>query len=135
MDRRSFAALVAITLAVGACKSGAMDSAKEDFAKKYTCPEDRVEARIREDVTATQVYNRKPSTPPAEVASDPARLALWRKQQSDSAARDNDGHHVVEVRGCGHHELDACGYVAHHASTSSPWMCMTYEYPPGVKKW
>jgi hypothetical protein len=125
---------VAMMLVLAACKSGAMDSAKEKFSQKYSCPEDSVEARVREDVTPTQLHNKKKDVPPAEVAADPKRLALWQKQQSDREARD-DNDHVVEARGCRHQEIYSCGYASQHANTSSPWLCMQYDYPPGVKKW
>jgi hypothetical protein len=130
----TFASCLAMTLASVAGKSGAMDSAKENFAKEFTCPDDRVEARVREDVTATQLAGRKEPAPPAVVAADPARLALWRKEQSEREERDNRDH-VVEVRGCGHEQTYKCGYATQHASTSSPWMCVTCKYPAGITKW
>ncbi|HEY6462597.1 MAG TPA: hypothetical protein VIY73_20655 [Polyangiaceae bacterium] len=127
--------LVLLLLALGACKSGAMDGAKETFAAKYTCPEGRIEARVREDVTETQLANRKKQTPPAEVAADPGRLALWQKQEAEKEKRANAGQVIVEARGCGHEVIYSCGYASQHASTSSPWLCMSYDYPPSVKKW
>jgi hypothetical protein len=123
---------VAVTLALAACKSGVIDGAKEKFSQKYTCPEDSVEARLREDVTATQLQNRKRDAPSAEVAADPPRLALWKKEQSESEARDKNDH-VVEARGCGHLEIYSCGYATQHASTT--WSTRSAPREHGCWEW
>ncbi len=115
--------------------SGAMDSAKEDFSKDYTCPVSRVEARVRKDVKPSTLSPFKKKEPSAKIKEDPARLAMWNKEQEDKDAQTDDGQTVVEVRGCDNTVLYSCGYASQHSSTSSPWMCMKKAYPDGVTKW
>jgi hypothetical protein len=73
---------------------------------------------------------KKPSTPPADVAHDPQRLALWQQQQEQSRAFEDQGQTVFEVRGCNYEELDRCSRMKSGSS-----FCMSMDYPPGVDRW
>lgn len=108
----AFAACFSILLANAGCQR-LSSGAREDFAQRYSCPDDRVEARLREDLRATDVLGiaADASAPSAEVMKDPARLAKWQQDQArrresrSSAYVDYD---VFEVTGCGHTDLLAC---------------------------
>lgn len=82
--------------------------ARETFSKSKSCPLDRVTARERPDLSAYDVIFGKRATPPPEVAKDPARLALWQKQQDESRRAWDAAQSVVEVEGCGERALAMC---------------------------
>ncbi|WP_437977625.1 hypothetical protein WMF11_12400 [Sorangium sp. So ce295] len=91
--------------------------AGEDFAKRYSCPEDRVEVRARTDVKWGTVVlgGRSPEAPPAEVKDDPGRLAKWNADRAEKDAETRkrlDDLDVFQVIGCGHDELVACAHPA-----------------------
>jgi len=119
--------LVALSIGAGGCQSLAT-GAKEAFAKKYSCPADRVVVRKRGDVRPSQIYldnDWTPGTPPEEVASDPGRLSVWRRERAKSRQQRIDSYDhrfnhsitVFEVGGCGHTAFMGCyhpqrGYAA-----------------------
>jgi hypothetical protein len=90
--------------------------AKEDFAKKFSCPEEQVTVKDRKDLNADDVLERdrkprKKDVAPPEIASDPARLAKWTKDRDDAEAARRSFHSsydVLEVAGCGHKNLVVC---------------------------
>lgn len=87
--------------------------AREDFGRRYSCPDDRVTVKSREDLQADQVLGlRLPEPqPPAEVKSDPGRFAKWqadRAQDRTRMAALNEHYEVFEVSGCGHTDVVAC---------------------------
>ncbi|MGK3995561.1 hypothetical protein [Sorangium sp. So ce1024] len=108
--------ITSVILSSAGCKR-LKTGAREDFAKRHSCPEDRVEVIERDDVKwSTVVFGAGPQeTPPDEVKSDPGRLAKW---NADRAAKDAemratlDDLDVFQVRGCGHDELVACAHPA-----------------------
>jgi hypothetical protein len=104
-------------------------TAKKAFAQSFTCPDDRVELRQRSDIKGSMFNTHTP--PSDEVKADPARYAIWQKQQ-DEADRfaDSGGNYGVfffDVRGCGHQVLykcsnkPSCGEVKYPAAVSSVW--------------
>ncbi len=107
------AAGLACALGLGACASLG-DGAAAQFSQRYTCPETHMRVVRRSDLDAAAVVRlwhaetgTKPATPPADVAADPARLALWEQQRAqalDSLAAGD----AFEISGCGHHELTVC---------------------------
>jgi hypothetical protein len=87
--------------------------AREEFARAYSCPEDRVVIKPRPDVRWSTVLFPQlgKSAPPPEVAADPERLAKWKKDQSDADARTAesfDSYDVFEGSGCDHDVLLGC---------------------------
>jgi hypothetical protein len=52
---------------------------REAFSQQYSCPIDSITSKDRPDVHAAQF--EKSATPPADVAADPARLAVWQANQ------------------------------------------------------
>src|SRR6185312_3732055 len=87
--------------------SSVSGAAKDKFVSEMTCPADRVTAKPRTDLSARDLAPRyTPPTPPADVASDPARLDLWNAQHPPP--RIDESLQVIELEGCGHHVLWAC---------------------------
>jgi hypothetical protein len=74
---------------------------REEFSRMYSCPLDSVANKARPDVQAADF--EKPATPPPEVASDPARLAVWKANQPQPWSVE-----FFELTGCGHHVLWGC---------------------------
>jgi membrane-associated protease RseP (regulator of RpoE activity) len=94
------AVLGALGLAAGSCFSlseSSLATVGAQFSQLVQCPMERVSAGL--DATAT-----KP--PPADVAADPARLAMYNQQVATDLATNR----WVEVRGCGH----IAEYQCHH---------------------
>jgi hypothetical protein len=100
--------LVYKTLAAGA---------REDFASKYSCPNDRVVVTPRPDISSLKANDMDVVlTPPPEVAKDPDRLAKWNEDQAKNRKRDEENYDddVFEVSGCDHRVIMAC----HHMGSS-----------------
>jgi hypothetical protein len=124
-------ALVAAMTFLG-CES-LEDNARNDFAKEYSCPPTRVEIRTRNDPDQETLLSGKAPDPPKEIAHDPGRLAIWKKEQAER--RSYNYGTIYEVRGCGHGKLYACSRSTgkSHGSTSS--LCLGHDYPAGAKRW
>jgi hypothetical protein len=105
--------------------SGGKGRAKDDFAASFTCPPDRIEIRARNDISGSMFVERRP--PSAEVKSDPARLAIWNKQEdervSSADSGGNYGKYYWQVRGCGHDQLYEC---------SNKPSCRSRSFPAGA---
>ena len=89
----------------------------------------------RPDLDAAAVVKRwhaetgtTPAAPSAEIAADPARLALWETERAQALERLADGD-PFEVSGCGQHELYVCEhprvrgtlYAGMVTCTRNPW--------------
>lgn len=100
--------------------------AREEFGKTYSCPEDRIVVKARDDLKwATLVYGgQKKEDPPAEVAKDPARLAKWKSDQDEKVSKShetlNDKVDVFQVTGCDHDVLMGCWQTGGGRGTSGP---------------
>ncbi len=96
---------LAATLMLAGCASLA-DGARDHFVKALSCPADRVTVKARPDLGYGDLLPAPPAAaPPAEVAADPERLALWKEQQArakaDRRANADARYDVFEVSGCG----------------------------------
>ena len=100
----------AALLALLGCRS--LDGgAKDQFAKDFSCPEDRVTVRPRADLDSYALeFGGGGASPPPEVQKDPARYAMWKKQQADSHASWNDRISAFEAKGCGHDAVYTCSH-------------------------
>jgi hypothetical protein len=76
------------------------------FATANSCPLERVIATTRADATQ----------PPADIAADPARLAMWQSSQSQHDESEVD----IDVHGCGSAASYHCVVQAPAAPTCSP---------------
>jgi hypothetical protein len=104
-------------------------TAKKTFAQSFTCPDERVELRPRSDIKGSMFRSHTPPSP--EVRNDPARYAIWQKEQAqadrDADSGGNYGVFFFDVRGCGHQVLyecsnkPRCSEVKYPASVSSVW--------------
>ena len=81
---------IGVAILTASCKPTTGD-ARAVFATTHMCPADRVVATKRDDLNAHDVIFGS-SSPPREVATDPARLAMWRQQQAKSQASLNSRH-------------------------------------------
>jgi hypothetical protein len=110
--------------------------AREEFARKHSCPEDRVEVKARPDVKWGQLTMPpdRDTQPPDEVKNDPGRLAKWQADQAESGPGRMRTHldslDVFEFHGCGHDALMAC---KHPTSTDGTNMntVICFDAPPG----
>jgi hypothetical protein len=121
-------ALLCGSLAVG-CK-GMKTGAQQNFAREFTCPEDRVEVRPRTEIRPSDLKTK--STPSKEIAADPQRLKIWQTAKDESDASENSLNEVFEARGCDHQALYSCH---RHNKQPNTIMCSSRDYPAGVTKW
>ncbi len=103
---------IASLLVVLGCNS-MQGTVRSTFSLTYYCPRQAIVVTPRPDVKPHTVLVRRDS-PPAEVASDPARLRLWRNLEQQNEAWSDADHDVFDASGCGHEERYACqvGYGA-----------------------
>jgi hypothetical protein len=107
---RSRCALLAALFAASltGCKSRE-EQARDEFSEAVSCPASKIEVRELEGVTAHDVREKHNPTakpkPPADVAADPERLAVWEekqdKQRRASQREPGFGSDVFEAKGCG----------------------------------
>jgi hypothetical protein len=82
------------------CSSDFSTVARQDFAQLISCPADRV---------TTTPTRSLPAAAPAEIAADPARLAMWTKAREDAiAAQESQGNSLVTAQGCDTARIFAC---------------------------
>ena len=119
-------ALAAPLFATPACGGPSLlEGARAQFANEHTCPQARVSVTERTDIPAHVLW--APLRPPADVASDPGRLAMWQRQQRDDE-READRRTVVDVAGCGHAERLAC--IVETTEPSDTVVCLAPPPPP-----
>jgi hypothetical protein len=102
--RTRFGIFASLSILLG-CK-GSQQGAREYFSRTHSCPVEQVQAKARSDVKHSD-FSSWP-TPPADVAADPNRRAVWEKnlqEQKDGLDRQSS---VFEVSGCGRSVYLAC---------------------------
>jgi hypothetical protein len=85
------------------CRKSLPEGAREEFARRHSCPEDRVTVQERDDVDPAEIVPGLEGEPPPEVAADPERLAKWTQDANEKRAQAEDGVSslaVFEVSGC-----------------------------------
>lgn len=103
-----------------------LTGAREQFGTTYSCPEDRVAVKSRDDLKwgALVFGGRSKEEPPAEVANDPGRLAKWQSDQEEKSTKSqdslNDKVDVYQVTGCGHDVLMGCWHSGGGRGGGSP---------------
>jgi hypothetical protein len=129
MKTRGRWVVIAAGLLLVACQSLA-SGAKEQFSKDYSCPLDRIESRDRRDLHPSSFsYPLPMPKPPADVAADPARLALWTKNHTHDPTLYDGDNDIEEARGCGKQAF----YQCHNRKFMS---CMGVPtVPPGISHW
>jgi hypothetical protein len=127
---RTIGGLVFVAVVIGGVYflffGGSPRTARKRFASTYTCPDERIELRERNDLKGSMFAYHEP--PSAEVKNDPARYEMFRKKEAEQDANaDSGGNYGVffyDVRGCGHEELYQC---------SNKPSCTERKYPAGFK--
>jgi hypothetical protein len=81
-------------------------------SEAWSCPEDRIQV-----VSADAPSGAAPQ-PPADIAADPARLAIWQKNRPDpSDVRE------FSASGCGRTGTIECRYTFDVANQNLHWIC------------
>jgi hypothetical protein len=89
---------------------------REAFSRQYSCPMASITIKDRQDVQAAQF--EKPASPPADVAGDPARLAVWKANQPQPWSVE-----FFELTGCGRHVLWGCRLPSRSSSAGVHAFC------------
>ena len=121
-------ALIAAVCLV-ACRSDET-IARDLFAARFTCPNERITVAPRKDLRAVDLAIR-PEDPPKDIAADPGRLALWQQEQARRAA-DYDGKSVMQARGCDHEVFYICGQLRVSVGATR-YGCSGASYPPAPR--
>ena len=82
--------------------------ARQAFARRFTCPPERVQVRRRPDVPPHVILGVRRAAPPPEVAADPARLRYFQQQHGADLAELDQSCAVFEASGCGFRVLECC---------------------------
>jgi hypothetical protein len=87
----------------------------EDFAKKFSCPLDRVVVKVRDDIDPVRALvpglDASMGTPPDDVKADPGRYEKWKADQQerlDDERRTYARNTMFEVGGCDHAQILGC---------------------------
>ena len=89
---------------------------RAEFSQKFSCPVDKITLAKRPDVAVAQFEHAR--TPPADIAADPARLAVWKSNQPKGWPVD-----FFELTGCGHHVLWGCQLPSSRSSVGVHAFC------------
>lgn len=104
------ARLCGVVLLMAGCKK-LETGARETFSQQFSCPEERITVAARADVDAYALqFAAVLPVPPAEVRDDPARLAVWKRNQDSARAEWNARFRAFEVQGCEHQGLYLCAH-------------------------
>jgi hypothetical protein len=100
---------VASLLALGAAGCALTSTARDTFARRFSCPPEQVQVTPRTDVLPHVALVTETAVPPAEVAQDPVRLRYFQEQEAKKLADvDASYRSVYEAVGCGHKSFLAC---------------------------
>jgi hypothetical protein len=134
MVRRRFVALALGGAIIGGagCGKSYEQGVREAHGREFSCPVERITARARPDVDAHDA-TFGPSTPPDEVKRDPARLAIWKKQQRETHDLWNSHGEVWEASGCGHDVVYQCGRPNGKGQNGFGVSCSALNHQPGKK--
>jgi hypothetical protein len=99
---------------LGSVGCSVQSTARSAASSSWSCPEDRIQITPVADPS---------SSPPPDIAADPARLALWQKSQASQVE-----HRDFAASGCGR-----TGNVICEPSTeSSTWTCILGSLGPAA---
>ena len=93
-------------------------AARESFSQSNSCPIAGVTAKERPDLSAFDLIFGPPSKPPADVAADPARLALFQKKHDDTKKAWDRSTYPYEVAGCNEKLFYTCSRGGKSGRTS-----------------
>jgi hypothetical protein len=103
------------------------------FVDKYSCPAEKVTVAEKRDARPSEIFaaDWRAATPPAEVASDPQRLAQWQTKETErrkSWEAWMNRAQLFEVSGCGHRLVLACRKPGQGSTSGTTANC---KEPPG----
>jgi hypothetical protein len=106
--------------------------AREDFAKKYSCPESRVKVIARSDLHYGDLaVQDSVEEPPEEVKKDPERLAKFKKDKAEEKAdlkkTLSSNLDMFQVQGCDHDVLMGCGHGSDNDGSTHPDVVVCFE--------
>ena len=103
MSSRFRLLLLLAMLSLAACASRE-EAARNDFARRFTCPAEQVTTTKIPGVRWSEVMRRENPIPepPAEVRADPARLDMWNREYSNFSPGFDHNYEGFHVTGCGH---------------------------------
>ena len=117
-----FIAVLPIALAASGCAgyiaSYEASSVRGSFVTDQSCPADRVIVGPIARPEATQVEAPPPPAPPAEIAQDPARLAIYNARHGPADPYADAP--FFQAQGCGVTHVYACPMVANGDGSVSP---------------
>lgn len=109
--RRFIVLLLAWAALLTGCTS-TEEKARTAFVQSYTCPGEHVTVAPIAGVTMRELWlhsSESGGPASAEIQADPARLALWqREQESKIRAFHIDEYELLHASGCGHEVDYAC---------------------------
>lgn len=103
---RSSPALLSSMFLLLACAEGGAPRAA--FAAKFSCASGPINVHERPDVDPKWAASQFVGTPPADVASNRARLAAWRAAEMRRWQGRLDHRATYEIEGCGAHAMAYC---------------------------
>lgn len=127
--------LALLALVMSACQSLA-DGAEEKFSNEIPAPRAASRSGLGRTFGARASSSARPRRrpPPAEVAADPERLALWHKQHpAHDATQYDDLDDIEEVRCCGKQAFFACHRMQQHFDHVTCFR--ESNVPPSVSHW
>ncbi len=89
--------LVSVWILVG-CTS-LETTARETFSRDHSCPLDGITVTRRTDLSVHELTFGR-SKPPSDIAKDPARLAIWKKNQDESKKKWDATSNLFFLTGC-----------------------------------
>jgi len=129
-----FALLTSLT-----CSCSREKEALITFSEKHSCPEDKIQVTPASGESYAKRYAAAyPQVPPAEIASDPARVAVWKKNHGADYEWAN-AYEIFNVKGCKNAEELACTCPGLFSNTKCTGCrtpqdmctCRTVERPSG----
>jgi hypothetical protein len=115
---------------LGACKR-LETGAREHFERTDSCPKERIAVRERADLAASSLLLAPVRVePPDDVAADPGRLAIWKREQAAGRTFYDARFTVFEARGCGRTALLACTHPNAERGGTALGRVVCIEGPP-----
>lgn len=133
---RTRGTLFAMTVGlVGIGCGDVVEDAKSHLSMAWSCPLERVEVTKRADVDGAALYRQsvRGATPPADVAADPTRLAVFKQNEEatiERAAASYGNATIIDGRGCGKEVRLAC-FRKNKKGLGEPWFYCSDVPQPG----
>ena len=121
--QRSSWVLILLCLGAAGCAPFAPDRAAYTFSRHYSCPEERL---IVKTVPVAPEKLLAVGEPPADIAADAGRLALWRANRIEDM-KDYWRLSAVDITGCGTRKTYLCWDVHDKEHETIDSFCNTVD--------